>query len=377
MKPGQIDARGGVPVGLIGALALIVGVESFIASHKSDTMDGSLWAYEHARRIAAEKARDCGLLAFGDSLMRHGVAPKVIRERTGLEGYNLSIPGSQVPASYFLFREAIESGARPRVVLLDLFPCLLTSDPWANITNWPILASYRDCVDMGWHARDPKLFVSLMLRKTLPSVRCRESIRVAILEALDGRGGDTRTNIQVGLWNWEVNRGLAIEKYRLDPTIPLENPLNQFFRPIRCTPLNRLYIDRFMKLAAKHDVKVFLVLPPYMPNLQARVEQAGFDADHEAFVRSMLDRYPELGALDARKSKYAADAFIDTHHLGYEGASTFSVDIGDLLRRQLDRGGSAARWVAMPAFSKKAITVKHEDGYESRLAFLKEVEKRR
>src|SRR5206468_835254 len=146
---------------------------------------------------AAEKVKDCDFLAFGDSLMRHGLAPRVIRERAGLEGYNLAIAGSQVPASYMLFREAINSGARPKAVLLDLFPCLLASDPWANITNWPIVASYRDCLDMGWYAGDSKLFAALMVRKTFPSVRYRESIRVAIREALDGLGGITRTNIQV------------------------------------------------------------------------------------------------------------------------------------------------------------------------------------
>jgi hypothetical protein len=377
MKPRWMDAAGGMPVGLIGALALVLGVECFIASHKSDTMDGSLWTYEHVRGIAAEKAGECDLLVFGDSLMRHGVAPKVIEERTGLDGYNLAIAGSQVPASYFLFREAIDSGARPRAVLLDLFPCLLASDPWANITNWPIVASYRDCIDLGWYGRDAKLFTSLMLRKTLPSVRCRESIRAAIVEALDGLGGVTRTSIKVSLRNWEVNRGLAIEKNRHDPNVPLENPVGQFFRPISCTPLNRLYIDRFMKLAADHDVKVFLVLPPYMPILQARVEQVGFDADHEAFVRSMLDRYPALNVLDARKTNYAPDVFIDTHHLGYEGASTFSAEIGELLRRQLDRAGSADRWVSLPTFRKWAITVKHENCDESWLAYYQELEKRR
>lgn len=367
----------GLPAGLIGALALVLGVECFIAGHKADTMDGSLWTYEQDRRIAARKVKDCDFLAFGDSLMRHGLAPRVIRERTGLKGYNLSIAGSQVPASTMLFREALASGARPKAVLLDLFPCLLTSDPWANITNWPIVASYRDCLDMGWYSSDSKLFAALMLRKTLPSVRCRESIRVAIRESLAGLGGITRTNIQVALRNWEANRGLAIEGNRHDPKVPLEEPIRRYFQPIRCTPLNRLYLDRFMRLAAEHNVKVFLLLPPYMPILQARLERDGFDAHHEAFVRSMLDRYPALEVLDARRTNYEPDVFIDTHHLGYEGAATFSAEVGELVRRKLDAAGSEGRWVALPSFTKKAIAVKHENREESRLFVMQDIERRR
>lgn len=366
-----------IPLGLLGALSLILGVEWFIARHKLDTMDGSLWSYEHCRQIAAGKVRDCGVLAFGDSLMKLGIAPKVIQDRTGLPGYNFAIPGSQAPASYFLLREALASGARPRAVLVDFFPCLLASDPWTNITNWPIVASYRDCLDMAWTGGDSRLFAALAVRKTLPSVRCRESIRAAIVEALKGFGGFSRSGIQVALRNWEVNRGLGIENFRHDPNIPLDHWVAELFQPIRCTPLNRLYIDRFMELAARHDIAVFLVLPPYMPTMQARVEQVGFDADHEVFVRSMLGRYPALNVLDARKANFEPFVFIDTHHLGYEGASTFSAEVGELLRRKLDRPGSVPRWVAIPSYRKRPMTVRHENIDESRMAVLHDARKPR
>jgi hypothetical protein len=151
----------------------------------------------------------------------------------------------------------------------------------------------------------------------------------------------------------------------------------QFFQPIHCTPLNRLYIDRFMELADERGVKVFLLMPPYMPIMQAKVEQIGFDAQHEAFVRSMLDRHPSLSVIDARKANYEPSAFIDTHHLGFEGAMTYSAEIGDLIRRKIAETGGTARWVALPAFSKRAITVKHENVEESRIAVLQRDQKHR
>jgi hypothetical protein len=368
-----------MPGGLIGALALILGVEWYIASHKAVTLDASLWCYEQARGMASKGVKDCDVLAFGDSLTKHGVAPKVIQEVTGLKGYNLALSGSHVPVSYFLFREAIMSGARPKVVLLDLFPTLLTADHWSQsgVTLWPIVVSYRDCLELGWLTGDAKFFASLMIRKMLPSVRCREAIRAEIPTALRGLAGVNWTGCQVAFRHWEVNRGYEIANNRHDPNNPLENQVAHYFQPIRCTSLNRFYIDQFMKLADEHDVKVFLMLPPYMPIMQAKLEQVGFDADHEGFVRSMLDRYPALSVLDARKANYEPSALIDTHHLAYEGATTFSTEIGELLRRKLADTGSTDRWIALPPFSKRAIAVKHESLEESRLVVLQEIQKRR
>ena len=114
-----------------------------------------------------------------------------------------------------------------------------------------------------------------------------------------------------------------------------------------------------------------------MPVMQAKVEQVGFDAEHEAFVRSLFDRYPTLNVLDARKSNYEPSAFIDTHHLAYEGATTFSADIGELIRQRLDRPGTTDRWVALPAFRWRATAVKHEKLEESRIVIEERIRKQR
>jgi hypothetical protein len=368
-----------MPTGLIGALALILGVEWFIVRNKEVTMDASLWAYQDARRMATRKVEDCDVLAFGDSLIKHGVSPRVIREVAGLKGYNLALSGSQVPMSYILFRDALRSGARPRAVILDLFPYLLTIEPSTNSNPslWPIVASYRDCLELGWRSGDAKFFGELMLNRLLPSLRCRESIRAELMHDFRGLHAVDWSNCRIALRNWEVNRGMGIENNRHDPNAPLVSQIGPYFQPIRCTSLNRLYIDRFMKLAEEHHVPVFLALPPYMPVVQARAEQVGFDAEHEAFVRSLVDRYPTLSVLDARRADYDPSAFIDTHHLSGEGAATFSADLGELIRQRLDRAGTTDRWVALPAFRWRSTAVKHEKLEESRLVVEERIRNRR
>ena len=67
----------------------------------------------------------------------------------------------------------------------------------------------------------------------------------------------------------------------------------------------------------------------------------------------------------------------DTHHLSGEGASTFSADIGELIRRRLDRPETTDRWVALPAFRWRATAVKHEKLEESRIVVQERIQKKR
>lgn len=362
------------PLGLLGALVLILGVEWFVARHKADVMGASLKSVDRTREIAARKVRDCELMAFGDSMVKHSLSPKVIKNRTGLKGYNFALAGTQAPASFFLFREALASGARPKVVLVDFFPELLTTDPWVNYTHWPVLGSYRDFFDLAWYSGDPSLFASMTARGTLPSMRCRESIRAAILEAFQGQAGVTRTNNRIAEHFWETNRGFEGTTPLADQNLSADYWIGRYFQSIECTPTNRYFVDRFMELAAEHGVKVCLLLPPYMPHLQAKVEEVGFHAKHDAWVRSLLDRHPNLDVLDARKSNYDQSAFRDVNHLASQGAFVFSDDIGEMVRRKLEDPGSVPRWVHLPAYRPRSIDAKYASHDESIKVVLKQIE---
>ncbi len=361
------------PFGLIGAIALIFAGESTIVRNKLDTMDGGLWMYEAARANMAANVKDARVLYFGDSLIKLGVSPRVVEARSGLKGHNLAIPGSPAPVSYILFRRALEAGARPEAVVVDYMPCLLDTDPWPNITNWPFILTYADCLEMAWHARDPKLFAALALRESIPSVAYRESLRANIQLALKGMGELNRLGVLVALRAWKANQGLAIEGYRFNPAIDIKIAALTLFSDVRCRPINQHYVDKFMALAAARQIKVFWVMPPHMPIMQAEVERNGYDAKHEALVRSMLGRYPDLTVVDGRKANYSPGSFIDTHHLSFSGAHTFSEELGAILRDRLDHPEPGPKWVNLPPFRDRPPTIRHEVIDETRAIVLQEV----
>jgi hypothetical protein len=335
-------------------------------------MRDSVWSYEITRKIVSEKVKNCGILVLGDSMVSHGVAVKVIKQATGLEGYNLSFSGAQTPITYYLFREALNSGAKPKFVVVDFFPKLLDSDPWFNVENIPFITTFSDCIELAWNNRDANLLGSLLTRKALPSARCRDSLRTAITDAFKGAGNLPRVTNRALVRNREFNRGLIMMNTKRGEHLTFDDYISYLFPPFHCNPLSREYIDKFMKLAAANHVSVILLLPPYMPGLQARLEQIGFDAKHEEFVRSLVAEYPGLSVFDARHSNYDPNVFVDANHLQYDGALTFSAEIGDLLRAKMDGSpASSGRWVQVPVYKKRSIDIRHESFEESWMAVSK------
>ena len=95
------------------------------------------------------------VLVFGDSLNSVGVVPRAVAERSGRAAYNLSIPGSQATASYFLLKRALGSGAAVGVV--DFFP---PCSPRAGGSSWrwSSLLTLPEAAELAWWARDADLF---------------------------------------------------------------------------------------------------------------------------------------------------------------------------------------------------------------------------
>ena len=338
--PGRVR----IPLGLLGAVALVVAVEASIAHEKMGSLGGSQWSCEDTLAGAGSAAQGSRVLCFGDSLIKQGLAPTVVEARSGLPAYNLALAGGQAPASYFLLRKALASGAKPDAVVVEYFPRLLSLEPEFNIENWPFLANPADAYSLARLSGNPSLGTDLILRDLLPSVRCRASIRANILAAFNGSFPAYAREIRSARRNWEVNRGAEIVASQPDRVDDLDAWMKGYFPVFRCTRTNRAYIKKLLELAASREIPVFWVLPPYKPTLQARVEQNGFDAAHEAFVRSMMSRYPGLHVVDGRHAGYDPRAFADPHHLGADGATVFSESLAEVLRAYKADPSKTPRW---------------------------------
>jgi hypothetical protein len=349
-------------------MAALVGlVESAVSRHREGLADLVAAQFDFAGRAARGEAPGRDVLFFGDSVVKFGVVPRLIQERTGLRSYNLATAGNPAPVAHVLLRRALEAGARPRAVFVDFKPLLLTG----YRVDAPTLArigGLRDGLGLAWAARDPGLFGEFAAAQTLPTVRDRRAIRAAILAGLRARPDPDRPSTEARRRNWAVNQGAQVF-----PPNPLAQSTAEFpneapnLRPDwSCHPVNAAYIDGFFRLAAEHRIPAYWLLTPIHPRLQAGRDRLGLD---DALTRFLAERAGASGVtvVDARRLGLDPDLFVDATHLDRRGAAALSAALAEFLA-DVDRPAGPGRWVVLPPRPRPLDDGRIEDTDQSALA---------
>ncbi len=343
------------PIGAIGMLGLVLLVEGFVTRHDREftTIWAQSWKWS-GQSASAREAKKSAVLCFGDSLVLHGVLPKVLSTRLERDAYNLAVFKGQAPASYFLLRRALDSGSKPAAVLVD--GELLDADPTSMNRLWPELASLRDCGELAWAARSLNFFSATALAELLPSYKARWEIRSVVLGALAGQS--TRPaieDVRARRWNTIRNRGAQALPTADGPDPRAGLIANYVPTPWQAHPLNAVFTERFLDLAASRGVKVYWLLPPYYPGIQSCRERGGWDAGYMAFLRTLQTRHPNLNVIDGRHAGYTPESLFDLTHLNSLGAVAFSDAVAGVLRPQLlGDPRPAPRWVEIPHYQPPA-----------------------
>jgi len=359
------------PWGFVGMVVLVLIVEAVIDGRAQSLFDMEDIAFRWTGRAATLKARQAQVLCFGDSLIKLGVIPSVVAERTGKKVYNLALSGSQAPTSYFLLKRALDSGARPEAVVVDFTPPLLRVGPRHITTRWGAMLNPVEAAELAWWARDADLFGEVALGHWIPSLRGKTTIRKNLREALAGGKPDTLAWNQLAVRNWNKNEGAQLmvgsTAAQNLPDAEIQRLREGYYPEWACHRANSEGIDHFLKLAEQHKIQVYWVLAPVITRLQDQMTRSGIDARHDEFLRSWQARYPNLVILDARGKVPELDAFWDPQHLSVVGASAFSRTLGDVLRQSLEKSLRPS-WVAMPEIKVGPLAPGVENIIESRLA---------
>jgi hypothetical protein len=346
------------PRALLGMLALMAGVE-FVAVKKHDritTLNIEAWRRPGQ---SVPKTRECGLLAFGDSLVKYGVFPKVIERRLGLRAYNLAMPGGRAAGSYFLLRRALDAGARPKAVFVD--GEALRNDPMVMVYLWPHLATLPECAELAWTARDATAFAQMLLEKALPTYGSRLEIRRWVMHTIKrGNVVDYEPNhLPLFRRNWDRNLGAEGKPRFQDESGTDIRPARlagENYAPTSWTPdpVNTEYSERFVELAAEHGIAVYWLLPPLHPAVEARRQRLGWYENYLPYLRSLTVRYPNVTVVDARCSNYGPELLGDMTHLDADGAVVFTTAMADLVGERL-ASGPGSQWVNLPRVCPGAV----------------------
>lgn len=357
--------RAPLPWGLAGMLGLVLLAETTLSRHDLGFTAPWHWDWRTTGPLAARKQGRADVLLFGDSLMKFGVMPRVVADRSGLTAYNFGLHTGQTSSSYFLLRRVLAAGHRPKLAVLDATPHMFFHEPGENARLWPELLTVGETLDLARTMGDPAFFGGTLLARHLPTVKERHDLRSSILGALTGVPvRQWRGEIPTYRRNWKQNDGAQLMPDGDSPAIEPAEWERKLYPRWAPDPTNVAYLDRFLALAASAGVPVIWLLPPIQPSLQARTEASGFDAEYTAFVRSVAGRFAGLTVLDARRSGFEAAEFNDGIHLKRPGALRLSAALGRTIRA----GPGGDRWVRLDAGSPRSIEFPIEDVGQSAVA---------
>jgi hypothetical protein len=369
----EIAWTGRLPRGLIGMLVVVALVEVFVERHRLLLMDSPDLDWLTTSRLVTQRAVKRDILCFGDSMLKFGIAPRLLDAKLKCSSYNMALLDGKPAATYYLFRRALAAGARPSAVLVDFQPEML-SQPTRHLRSSPrwdsLMLEPGEALDLAWNYRDADFFARLILSRYLPSIRCRSRIRTSILAAFNGQSAPESETIASVRRNWQVNHGAVLmarqPSYQGD--VPNHVVGDMFIPNWKGQPANVRYIDRFLKLAFDARIPVFWILPPNVPKVINGRSEIGLFARYEPLVREALERFTNLTVIDARHSGFAPTVFVDPVHLDRQGAAALTVGLADVLRTALVQRDSTQRWLLLPPFREPTVTEELEDVGQSRSA---------
>jgi hypothetical protein len=132
-------------------------------------------------------------------------------------------------------------------------------------------------------------------------------------------------------------------------------------------PVNVVYLNRFLELAASKQIPVYWLLPPIHPELQARIDASQFDLACTAFIRDVQNRFPGMVVVDGRHAGFSADLFTDGVHVNRRGALKLSAELAVLLCNRIGVEESNM-WVALNLPPAKPVDFPIEDVYQSAMS---------
>jgi len=364
----RVGAR--LPWGVFGMLALVGGIEWFVAGHPRSFSDPVSWSWRLSAEAAQRDAPGCAVLCVGDSLVKHGVIPSVLESKVGGRVCNLAVARGPAPATYFLLKRALEAGAAPKAVVLDFKPSVLVGSAEYNLRYWQEILTAREILDLARRDHGGSLFVKIAVGRLLPSVRGRLEVRGAILAAFKGEESPMLILNRICERNWGVNQGanVAAQNPAFNGEVSEQQHKTLLSHLWYSHRANRKYVDEIFKLTAERSIPVYWLLPPVSPALQARREQTGAEEGYLGFVRDFQSRYSHVTVVDGRHAGYPSSAFVDATHLDGRGAQGVSSALGAILQERLDGRTDLERkrWVNLPRFDPNVAPLPLEDVEESR-----------
>jgi hypothetical protein len=289
----------------------------------------------------------------------------VIEQRTGLSVRNLAVSAGSPPLAFALLRRAIEAGARPGLVVVEMEPHLLQHGKDYLRQHGAYVLGPREIAELAWLRRDGDLLASLAVERLFPSARSREEIRGHVVARVRGEVSRNTVLSPPMILNWRQNGGALVVPgdQRFDGQL---NNLHHLWFPhaFRPDPVALDYADRTFRLLRDHGIRACMLIPPLSRAATDRRRAEGIEAAHLRWIRGLAARHEGLSVLDATALDLPNDHFHDPFHLNERGAAELSSRVAEVLARPEPTG----HWVSLDRVVPRPdmLALKHENLTQSR-----------
>ena len=341
-----------VPWGLLGMVVLVALGEGFVGRLEPSITGVEPWDWRRTGHAASgsPEVREASILCFGDSLVKLGVQPRVIQEVLGgRRAYSLALCAGRAPSSYFLLRRALESGVKPKALVVDFNDSFLAEPPETTLRLYSEILRPDEARELARTMGHPDFASTVLTFQGLRTAKNRFEIRRAIVDSLLGKADFARKRaVSTALRkNWKANLGAQVMP-KAATVLPDDPAAWAWVQPSGWLPdpTNAAYLSAFFELAEAHEIPAFWLLPPLHPGFTSRRLELGLDAAFDAFVARTLAKFPRVVVVDGRGAKYDASLFIDMAHLDLDGSRRLSLALASVMAEALARPGP--RIVTLP-----------------------------
>ena len=366
MSSSTSSSERGLPLALLGAIAVVVCVELLVGATSPSFMESQPLIY--ATKLAALDAGTLrgDVIVLGDSTAVAALRPDALEEALP-EGWrlsNLALPGSGPVVAEFLLRRVLASGSGeppPRLVVLH-FSTLSFTEWRPNFVEYPLthLLPLGPVLQAAWAEGDLGYLLEWIATR-MPSLRHREELKSGALSLLfdrwpglaDRYRAITRDATHDALFRWryagraERNRQLAQELLRqrgwhlFDEMRLPEGELDTrvrydrgafYFPPFVATAREERALTRLLDLCEAHSIPV-LVLPSAQPRaLTEALDQAGGAERLDAFAQRAFGGRPGVAVPLGLRIPWPHRFFGDLAHVKEEGMEHYTQLILPTLR---------------------------------------------
>lgn len=352
-----------MPLGLIGTLILVAGIEGEFGRRGDNLAAYQGLGARFAARRAVSDAPGRAVLGIGDSVMKFGFDPATVERTLNVGAYNLAVPGTPPPLADALLARALRAGARPQAVVVGYMT--LSGDPWVSLPDLAEVLDVGESLRLAWLCRNASLFSALSLAHWVPSIRYRHALRHRVVSQLQGQmpsgaaGGEASASLRA----WASGLGAELRAPGGSYDGKIEPHLEDRLINAQWHVYN-VYEKAFRKMvtrAVAAGARVYWLIPPIVPDAQARRDALGLDARHSTNIRALQARLPkQVVVLDGRRLGLAGTDFFDTCHLNARGAARLTAAVARAIHAP--NHADADRWVVLQPDDQPASQVANQVG---------------